>query len=123
LICASARDHATVLKIWAKRHRDLSRTRNQVACRLHATLCELVPGDVSKEICAAHAAQILEAEPRGAVQHARAELAAELVADLRRAGALLRETKKKLATAIRASGTSLTEVFGGGTAGPRASGW
>ena len=36
-------DHAAVLKIWAKRHRDLSRTRNQVACRLHAALCELVP--------------------------------------------------------------------------------
>jgi hypothetical protein len=36
-------DHAAVLKIWAKRHRDLSRARNQVACRLHAALCELVP--------------------------------------------------------------------------------
>jgi transposase len=31
-------DHAAVLKIWAKRHRDLSRARNQVACRLHAAL-------------------------------------------------------------------------------------
>jgi transposase len=106
-------DHAAVLKIWAKRHRDLSRTRNQVACRLHAALCELVPGGVSKEIHAAHAAAILEqAEPCGAVQQARAELAAELVADLRRVDALLRETKKKLATAVRACGTSLTEVFG-----------
>jgi hypothetical protein len=37
-------DHAAVLKIWAKRHRDLSRARTQVACRLHAVLCELVPG-------------------------------------------------------------------------------
>ncbi len=108
-------DHAAVLKIWAKRHRDLSRTRNQVACRLHAALCELVPGGVSKEIYAAHAAAILEeAEPCGAVAQARAELAAELVADLRRADTLLRETKKKLATAVRASGTSLTEVFGVG---------
>jgi transposase len=88
--------------MWAKRHRDLSRTRNQVACPLHAALCELVPGGVSKEIYAAHAAQIL------------AELAAELVADLRRVDALLRETKKKLATAVGASGMSLTEVFGVG---------
>src|SRR5712691_329754 len=108
-------DHAAVLKIWAKRHRDLSRTRNQVACRLHAALCELVPGGLSKEIYAAQADQILaEAEPRGAVQQARAELAAELVADLRRVDALLRDTKKKLAVAVRASGTSLTEVFGVG---------
>jgi transposase len=108
-------DHAAVLKIWAKRHRDLSRTRNQVACRLHAALCELVPGGVSKEIYAAHAAAILEeAEPCGAVAQARAELAAELVADLRHVDALLREAKKKLAVAVRASGTSLTETFGVG---------
>jgi transposase len=108
-------DHAAVLKIWAKRHRDLSRTRNQVACRLHAALCDLVPGGLSKEIYAAQADQILaEAEPRGAVAQARAELAAELVADLRRVDALLRETKKKLAVAVRAAGTSLTEVFGVG---------
>ena len=31
--------HATVLKVWSKRHRDLSRSRNQVVCRLHAVLC------------------------------------------------------------------------------------
>jgi transposase len=102
-----------VLKIWARRHRDLSRTRNQVACRLHAALCELVPGGLSKEIYAAQAEQMLaEAAPSGAVQQARAELAAELVAGLRRVDALPRETKKKLAVAIRACGTSLTEVFG-----------
>ena len=31
-------DHAAVLKIWSKRHKDLSRTRTQVACRPHAVL-------------------------------------------------------------------------------------
>ena len=51
-------DHAAVLKIWAKRHRDLSRTRNQVACRLHAAPCDLVPGGLGKEIYAAQADQI-----------------------------------------------------------------
>jgi hypothetical protein len=35
-------DQATALKVWAKRHRDLSRARSQVACRLHAELCDLV---------------------------------------------------------------------------------
>jgi hypothetical protein len=29
-------DHAMVLKVWSKRHRDLGRLRTQVACRLHA---------------------------------------------------------------------------------------
>jgi transposase len=31
-------DHATVLKVWAKRYRDLGRARTQVACRLHQVL-------------------------------------------------------------------------------------
>ena len=43
-----ADDHAAVLKVRAKRHRDLSRARNQVVCRLHAVLCDLVPGGAGK---------------------------------------------------------------------------
>jgi len=39
-----AEDHAAVLKVWSRRHHDLGRARNQVACRLHAVLCELIPG-------------------------------------------------------------------------------
>jgi hypothetical protein len=67
-----ADDHAAVLKVWAKRHRDLSRARNQVACRMHAVLCQLIPGGVSKRITAGLAARILEqAEPRGAAGMAR----------------------------------------------------
>lgn len=65
-------DHAAVLKIWAKRYRDLSRARNQVVCRMHAVLCQLIPGGVSKRITAGQAARILEqAEPCGAAGMAR----------------------------------------------------
>jgi len=108
-------DHAAVLKVWSKRHRDLARNRNQVACRLHAVLCDLVPGGYPKEIYAAQAARILErASPSGAVALARAELAAEFLADLRHLDDQLRQTKKKLAAAVRASHTTLTDVFGVG---------
>ena len=110
-----AEDYPAVLKVWSKRHRDLARTRNQVACRLHAVLCDLVPGGHPKEISAAHAARILaQATLSGAVALARAELAAEFLADLRHLDGQLRDTRKKLAAAVRASGTSLTQVFGVG---------
>jgi transposase len=111
----AADDHAAVLKIWSKRHRDLGRARTQVACRLHAVLCELVPGGISKEITAAHAAHVLQAAtPSGEVARAHHELAALFLEDLRRLDAQLRDTRKKLETAVRASGTTTTEIFGVG---------
>jgi transposase len=111
----AADGHAAVLKIWSKRHRDLARLRNQVVCRLHVVLCELVPGGHRKELSAAQAARILErAQPAGPVAEARAELAAEFLADLRHLDAQLRDARKKLAAAVRASHTTLTEVFGVG---------
>jgi transposase len=110
-----AEDHAAVLKVWAKRHRDLARARNQAACRLHAVLCDLVPGGHPREISAAQAARILErVTPSGAVARARCELAAEFLTDIRRLDAQLRDTNKKLAAAVKASGTSLTGIFGVG---------
>ena len=111
----AADDHAAVLKVWAKRHRDLGRARTQVACRLHAVLCELIPGGVSKRISAAQAAHLLGAtRPSGAVEAARCELATEFLADLRRIDAQMRDTKKRLTIAVRASATTVTEVFGAG---------
>jgi transposase len=111
----TADGHAVVLKVRAKRHRDLSRTRNQVVCRLHAVLCELIPGGVPDEITAGLAARILEqVVPAGAVAQARCELAAELLDDIRHLDAQRREVKTKLAAAVTASGTSLTEVSGAG---------
>ena len=112
-----ADDHAAVLKIWAKRHRDLSRARNQVACRMHAVLCQLIPGGVSKRITAGQAAAILEqAEPRGAAGMARWVLAEQFLTDLRRIDIQRRDVHKKLAAAVRASGTTVTEIFGVGPA-------
>jgi transposase len=110
-----ADDHASVLKVWAKRHRDLSRARNQVACRLHAVLCELIPGGMPKEITASQGARILEqVTPAGAIARARHELATELLADMRHLDARRHEVSKKLAAAVKASRTTVTELFGVG---------
>jgi transposase len=104
-----------VLKVWSRRQRDLGSARTQVACRLHAALCELVPGRVPKKIIAAHAARLPGSiTPPDAVAAARWELAAALIEDLLRIDGQLRETRKKPGTAVRASGTSLTSLFGAG---------
>jgi transposase len=111
----TADDHGAVLRVWSRRHRDLSRAKNQAACRLHAVLCELVPGGVPDVITAAQAARILErGTPSGAAGQARRELAAELLDDMRHLDARIRESSKKLAVAVKASGTSLTGIFGVG---------
>jgi transposase len=108
-------DHAAVLKVWSKRYRDPGRSRTQVACRLHAVLCELIPGGIGKAITAAQAARILgSVTPSGAVQAARCELAAAFIEDLRGIDAQIRQARKKLAAVVQAAGTSLTGLFGVG---------
>ena len=108
-------DHAAVLRIWSKRYRDLGRSRTQVVCRLHAVLCDLVPGGVSRPIYASRAARIgQQVTPADAVAAARCELAVAFLEDLRRIDAQIRETRKKLAAAVAATGTSLTRLFGVG---------
>src|SRR5262250_1341228 len=81
----SREDHAAVLRVWSKRHRDLGRTRTQVVCRLHAVLCELIPGGVPRHMTAGQAARAAESvTPADAVAAARCELAADLAEDLGR---------------------------------------
>jgi transposase len=110
-----AEDHTAVMKLWARRHRDLSQARNQLACRMHAVLCDLVAGGVGGEIHAGKVDQLLGSiQPDTAVAAARVELARELVADLRRLDSQLADCRKRLATIVAASKTTTTDVFGVG---------
>jgi transposase len=110
-----ADDHAAVMKVWAKRQRDLSGARTQVVCRLHAVLCELIPGGIAGQIRASAAARLLEDfEPDGAVATARYELAREFLDDLVRIDEQISTVKKRLAVVVAASKTTLTEVYGVG---------
>jgi transposase len=91
------------------------RSRTQVACCLHAVLCGLIPGGVSRRITAGQAAQILASvTPPDAVAAAGCELARAYISDLRCIDARMREARRKLEVAVRASGTSLTGLFGVG---------
>ena len=108
-------DHAMVLRLLAKRHRDLGRARNRSACRLHALLAELVAGGISKEITPNAAVALLdELVVTDDVAATRRMLAYEHVDDLRHLDVQMRASKHRLEAAVAASGTTVTEIFGVG---------
>ena len=108
-------DHAEVMKVWIRRRRELQQTRNRVANRLHALLCELVPGGFAGPISPAKAQRILvQVHPDGAVAAARVDLAQEMIEDLRRLDGQRREVIKRLEQVVAASGTSTTRIVGVG---------
>ena len=110
-VCAA--DHAAVLRLLAKHHRDLGRERNRAANRLHSLLVELVPAGITKELRASHAQQLLDdVVARSPADAARYELALEVLADVRRLDTQMAASKKRVDDAVEASKTSLTDVFG-----------
>src|SRR5690242_14768359 len=111
----AAEDHAMVMRVWARRYHDLARLRTQVVCRLHAVLCELVPGGVRKYLRASQATDVLDRIVADSpVAQAKLELARELVADLERIDAQRREAKRRTARAVAATRTSINDVYGVG---------
>jgi transposase len=111
-------DHASVLRLLAKRNRELGSARTRTVCRLHALLVELVPGGIATEITVNRAAALLaDLTPAGPVEATRHELALEHLEDLRRIDTQMRVSKRRLSDAVRASRTTVTDVFGFGPVG------
>jgi transposase len=108
-----AADHAEILRLLAKRNIDIGKQRTRVVCRLHNVLMELAAGGIAKELNASDAIWLLERiEPASPVEQARHDLAAELLADVQRLDTQLKESHRRIRTAVRASGTTLTDIFG-----------
>jgi len=82
-------------------------------CRLHALIAQLEAGGIAKELYASQADGLLDVfEPSSPAESMRHQLALELLEDIRRLDHQLKESHKRIKLAVRASGTSLTEVFG-----------
>ena len=108
-------NHREVLRLLAKRNVDLGRERNRAANRLHALLAELVPSGITREISASAAQVLLDAtRPTSPVASARHALATDLLEDVRRLDAQLKESRRRVTEAVAASKTSLVEIFGVG---------
>jgi transposase len=76
-------------------------------------LLELDPGGITKEINASDVDRFLaELHPATPAGQVRYDLAVELLDDIRRLDEQLKASHKRIAAAVAASGTSLTDVFG-----------
>jgi transposase len=111
-------DHVRVLGLLAKRHRDVARMKNKVACRLHALLMELAPGGLASEMIVNKAVSLLESvDATDRVTHQRVVIATELVDDIARLESQMKASKKRIRTAVAASGTTLGDIRGIGPIG------
>jgi transposase len=110
-----AAGHSEVLRLLAKRNTDIGNHRTRLVCRMHALLVELAPGGIAKEINASDVDRFLAGvTPTSPVEQARYDLAVELLEDIRRLDAQLKESHKRIRAAVRASETTVTDLFGVG---------
>jgi len=110
-----AEDHTAVLRLLADHHHDLGSLRTQAICRLHALVRCLIPGGTGLRLSADHAASVLRTvRPTNAVDTERKRMALGFVADIRRLDAEIAASKARIVTAVAASGTSVTELYGVG---------
>jgi transposase len=113
LVEVRAEDHATILRLLSRRHNQLAQAYNKTACRLHALVCDLVAGGISKEVVVAQASQLLDTvDASNAVIGQRLMLARDMVADLERLQLQRKQSKARITAAVTASGTTLTDIFG-----------
>jgi transposase len=111
-------DHVTVLRLLVKRHRDMARLRNKHCSRLHALLLELVAGGIGVKISVANAFGLLDDVVMGdEASRYRILVAREVVDDIARLDQLLKASKQRIASAVEASSTSLTDIVGVGPIG------
>ena len=108
-------EHAQVLKLLAKRHRDLGRLRGKAACRIHALLMELEPGGIAQKMNVTRANALLdEVNIHTEMAAHRVGVAREFVADLAHYEAQMKTSKARLRHAVAATSTSLTDIRGVG---------
>jgi transposase len=111
-------DHVTVLRLLVKRHRDMARLRNKHCSRLHALLIELEAGGIGTKISVGNASGLLDRiSVVDEASRYRVLVAREVVDDVARLDVTLRASKKRIAGAVTASGTSLMNIVGVGPIG------
>jgi len=108
-------DHRQILRLLARRHHQLTAARTRAICRLHAVLCELVEGGLSKNLSAKRAASELRTvRPSDAIGIERKLIALEFLDEVHRHDLALVELRRRIEVAVSTSGTTVTDVHGVG---------
>jgi transposase len=98
-------------------HRDdLVKTRTQTVNRLHVVLTHLILGGAGHNLGADHAAQLLRGlRARDPAAKTLRALATDLISEVRQLDRRIAKAANNIQTAVTASGTTLTDVYGVGT--------
>lgn len=118
LAVVASDDHVTVLRLLVKRHRDMAQLRNKHCSRLHALIGELEAGGIGTKISVGKASGLLDRVAVGnEATRYRVLVAREVADDIAHLDQKLAASKKRIAAAVEASGTSLTDIVGIGPIG------
>jgi transposase len=108
-----ADDSLVALRLFCDRREELVAARTRSVCRLHRLLCELTPGELSRELSAAKAASVLaRVRPQDEVGKVRRALAAQHLADPRGLDRQLKTVRAQIVELVEANGTGLINLFG-----------
>jgi transposase len=101
------------LKLLSDRRTELVHARTQAVCRLHRLLRELIAGGARLELSAEHAFDLLTAlDVNDPADRMRVEVALDHVGDIARLDLKIDEITRRITAAVKASGTTLTRVYG-----------
>ena len=111
------RDQQTeLLRLLSHRRRELVGLRTQAVCRLHRELVILIPGGAPRRLSATRTRALLNGiRPRDEVDRLRKQLAHDQLVDLVAIDKRLAAINIEIRDAVRATGTTLTEIFGIGS--------
>ncbi|TDB71142.1 IS110 family transposase [Actinomadura sp. KC216] len=108
-----AEDHTTALALLDERRTNLTQTRVRAVNQLHTLLRDLLPGGAPAQLSARAAAALLRTvRPAGPAEHARKQLARDLVADIRRLDEQLAANAQLLGQAVAEAGSTLMGTAG-----------
>jgi hypothetical protein len=110
-----ADDHTTIMRLLTERRDDLVAEHTRWINRLHVLLRDLHPGGADVRLDTTDASALTaKIRPMTAADHQRKQIARDVIRDLRRHEASIKDLEKQLRAAVTASGTSLTDIQGVG---------